>query len=155
MELEHWFQAAAEAVQEIAHGPLGITGAEWRRLPGNLPPDGLWGAYIPLLSAGCSLQLGLLGTRETCARSAQALLGMPPEEAVESDADIFDALGEITNLVAGGIKVRMAPRGDVTLGVPLALTGRVFPAAGSTSVLGGLRFDTNDLWLVLTGTSRR
>jgi Chemotaxis phosphatase CheX len=156
VELDGWLHAAADAAAEVASGPLGISHTAWRVVPASTLPNGLWGAYIPLLSPqNESLQLALLAGRDTCERITRALLGMSDDEAPESDNDIIDAVGEVTNLVAGGLKARLEGKADVRLGVPLALSGREFPDAGSQSALGILQLDRDDVWLVLTGTSPR
>ena len=58
-------------------------------------------------------------------------------------------------MVAGGIKVRLAARRDVRVGLPLALKGRVFPSNSSRSVHGLMRMDDHEVWLVITGTHLR
>jgi hypothetical protein len=152
VELANWLEAAADAAQELVSGTLAINDAAWRTLVDSTIPDGLWGAYIPLLCPGQALQLGILAKPETCRRLAQALLGMGPDEPLESDADVFDAVGEVTNLIAGGVKARVSPGVAVTLGIPLAMRGTVFPAGDSESMAGILRMEPDDLWLVLNGT---
>ena len=66
--------------------------------------------------------------------------------------ETLDAVGEVTNLVAGGVKVRVAGRANVSVGLPLALRGKVFPSTGSQSIHGVMCLDDADVWLLLTGT---
>lgn len=152
MELDGWLHAAAECAGEVATAALGIESTAWRQVPVASLPHGLWGAYIPLLcTPGQSMQLGLLAGHDTCKRLTCALLGVPPEESSLTDADIFDAVSEVTNLVAGGLKARVDGEVHVTLGVPLSFSGRVFPGAEGQSTLGLLQLDRDDVWLMLTG----
>ena len=155
MELSEWLAAAADASQEIATGPLGAAVTSWRECPSDALPGDLCGVYIPLISDDLALQFGMLASREVCVELARSLLGMTPDESVGSDEDVFDAVGEVSNLVAGGVKVRLADRCNVNLGVPLALQGKVFPASGSRSVQGVVRMGDSDVWLVMTGTPRK
>ena len=151
MHLTEWMSLAADSAAEIAAGALGMGSVRWQHPSGaSLPPD-LYGVYIPMLTDGGAVQLGLLGRRDVCAQLAKSLLGMGPDEALESDSDVFDAVGEVTNMVAGGVKVRAAARLDVKLGLPLALSGSIFPLAGAAFEHGLMRMDENDVWLVIAG----
>lgn len=153
LHLTEWLSAAADSTREIAQGPLGIVTAVWREGSALPVPDDLYGVYIPLSSDGLALQFGLLAERRVCAKLASALIGLTADESLDSDEDVFDAVGEVTNLVAGGIKVRVAGRVNVSVGLPLALRGKVFPSTGSQSIHGVMCLDEADVWLVLTGTS--
>ncbi len=151
MDLTEWMNLAADSAAEIAAGALGMGNVRWKHLSNaTLPPD-LCGVYIPLLTDGEAIQLGLLGRRDVCAHLAKSLLGMGPDESLESDSDVFDAVGEVTNMVAGGVKVRAADRLDVKLGLPLALSGCIFPLAGAAFEHGLMQMDENEVWLVIAG----
>jgi chemotaxis phosphatase CheX-like protein len=153
VELSEWLDAAASSAQEIASGALGMADTHWQGKSTVAMPRDLCGVYIPLLTDGYALQLGLLAPRDTCTLLARALLGdMDGEAAVESDSDVFDAVGEITNLIAGQIKVALAEKVSIRVGVPLAIRGRVFPLGGSRSIYGELRLDQGHTWLVMSGT---
>jgi len=153
VELAEWLDAAASSAQEIASGALGMADTRWEgRSSGAMPKD-LCGVYIPLLADGYALQLGLLAPRDTCTHLARALLGdMEGDAAVESDSDVFDAMGEITNLIAGQLKVLLAQKVAVRVGVPLAIRGRVVPLGGSRSIYGELHLDQGHTWLVMSGS---
>jgi chemotaxis phosphatase CheX-like protein len=151
VKLVELLEVAAVSAREIASGPLGAQDLRWLGAASTPLPRELFGVYIPLLMDGLALQLGVLATRDVCARLARALVGgldMP----IESDADILDAVGEVTNLIAGNLKVALADRVDVRVGVPLAMKGRVFQLGGSQSIHGTLTVDRSDVWLVMTGT---
>jgi hypothetical protein len=138
--LSDWVAAMAAASTELALS-LGIDGVEllgWH----DVPPTGMAGAYIPLLAEDQTLQLALLASPAGCADLSRLLLGMEPDEDV-SDADIADAVGELVNIVAGGVKQRMqGPRkietgkigtgeigtgGSLRLGLPVFIHGYVQP----------------------------
>jgi hypothetical protein len=151
MNLTDWMDLAADAATEIATGALGAASTQWQRRPGLTLPDDLWGVYIPLMTEGDSVQLGLLGRRDVCAHLAKSLLGMGPEESLDDDSTVFDAVGEVTNLVAGGVKVRAAAQINVKLGLPLALAGAALPLTGEAFEHGLLQLDEHDVWLVVAG----
>lgn len=155
VKLDDWLEAAAVAAREITGGPLGASRTEWAGASTAALPGDLWGVYIPLLTEGYALQLGVLGTRDVCARLAGALLGDLDGGSVSSDEDVFDAVGEITNMVAGNVKVLLAEKANIRVGVPLAMRGRVFPLGGSQSLHGSLVVDGEQVWLVVTGTATR
>ena len=149
MKLAEWLESAAAAAQEIASGALGVSEIAWSGASRDPLPDNLCGIYMPLMMDGVALQLGVLATREVCAALASALLG---GDDVQSDADIFDAVGEIANLIAGHFKVLLTDQVNVRVGVPLAMKGRVFLLGGSQSIHGVLSVDQRAVWLVVTGT---
>jgi hypothetical protein len=150
LELTGWMEAVAAAAQSIAAGALGVEDSEWQHLPDATLPSNLCGVYIPLLTEGYALQLGVLGSRETCSKIARALLGMGNDEPMDAESEVFDAVGEIVNMVAGELKVRVAEHAKLSLGIPLALSGKVFPSAGAVSTQGTLRLGEDELWLILT-----
>jgi hypothetical protein len=120
-----WVAAMADASSELAQS-LGIDRVEvlgWH----NVPPTGMAGAYIPLLAEDQTLQLALLASPAGCADLSRLLLGMEPDEEV-SDADVADAVGELVNIVAGGVKQRMQDvAGGLRLGLPVFIHGYVQP----------------------------
>lgn len=157
LDLTGWMNDVSAAAQTIAARALGIRNMAWQHLPQAEVPGNLYGVYIPLLMDQFALHLGLLGERVSCNRLAKALLGMSSEESIADDAELFDAVGEIVNMMAGEVKARVADSTKLSLGIPLALMGKVFPSAGATSTQGVLRLDGEEMWLVLTGqqTGRR
>jgi hypothetical protein len=150
LRLAEWLESAADAAREIARGALGAGELSWSGPSREALPDNLCGVYIPLMMDGVALQLGVLATRAVCGALARALLG---GDDVQGDDDVFDAVGEITNLIAGQFKVSLAARASVSVGVPLAMKGRVFSLGGSQSMHGVLNLDQRAVWLVVTGTS--
>jgi hypothetical protein len=149
--LWEWLSFTRDAAAEIATSALGMGNVRWQRPPGTTLPSDLCGVYIPLMAEGYSVQIGLLGRRDVCASLAKSLLGMGPDEVLTDDADVFDAVGEVTNMVAGGVKVRAAPQISVQLGLPLAHSGTRVPLAGATFEHGLMQMDDNDVWLVVLG----
>ena len=143
-----WVAAMADASTELALS-LGIDGVEvlgWH----DLPPTGMAGAYIPLLAEDQTLQLALLASPAGCADLSRLLLGMDAEDTV-TDADIADAVGELVNIVAGGVKQRMqdaSGAGGLRLGLPVFIHGYVQPTQQLEVSLASVRIGTVDAHLM-------
>ena len=84
---------------------------------------GLTGGFSAMLGIHCPEAVGLAITG--------AMLDMEIEEI---DADVKDALGEIANMVAGGLKERFAAE-DIALelAIPTAISGKSYTIASSTT----------------------
>ncbi len=154
MDLTEWLEAAAESAREIAAGPLGVRSTTWDDRARSMP-DNLYGVYVPLLTEVMALQLGILAARDVCTKLARSLVGTDGADVLETDEDVLDAVGEVTNMIAGGVKVRLAARHNINVGIPLALRGRVIPSTSSQSLSRVMRMDDSHVWLVMTGTRLR
>lgn len=150
MKLAGWLETAAAAARAIASDALGASAVDWSGASHEALPDDVCGIYIPLLMDRLALQLGVLADRAVCGELASALLG---GDAVEADEDVFDAVGEIANLVAGELKARLPDQTNVRVGLPLAMKGVAIPLGGSHSLHGVMTLDGRAVWLVVTGTS--
>lgn len=83
---------------------------------------GLTGGFSAMLGIHCPEAVGLA--------ISGAMLGMEIEEI---DADVKDALGEIANMLAGGLKERFsAEEIDLELAIPTAVSGKSYTIASST-----------------------
>jgi hypothetical protein len=146
LKLGDWLEAAATSAQRIANEALGAEQVSWVSSPEIEMPSDLCGVFIPLITDDYALQLGVLGTRAVCSSLAASLLG----EAMESDEDVFDAVGEVTNLIAGNVKVYLAEKTNVRLGLPLAVFGRVASVGSKNSTHGILTVDDYHICLIMT-----
>ena len=73
--------------------------------------------------------------------SAERLLGIRPDKL---DADMLDLVGELTNMVAGGAKERMAMDG-LTLGLPTVVAGPAHHVAfGSGMHVSAITFGSSE-----------
>jgi chemotaxis protein CheX len=89
---------------------------------------GLAGGVKGILAIHCPKTVALAIT--------SAMLGM---EVTELDEDVKDALGEIANMVAGGLKVAMAGEGQtIELAIPSTIIGqsiRISGLSGATRIV--------------------
>lgn len=76
------------------------------------------------LTGGLSAMLGIHCPSAVGLAVSGAMLGMELEEV---DADVKDALGEIANMLAGGIKERLSSENiDLELAIPTAVAGKSY-----------------------------
>lgn len=68
---------------------------------------------------------------ESSEKIARSMLMMSPEDEITTE-DIFDAAGEVANLVLGGLKSRIADSvGDIDVSIPMVIEGReIVPSIG-------------------------
>ena len=124
IDLDEWMAVMAQAAGDIARGALGWPGCQVSDEP--CVPAPTCGAYVPLIDHGAQLQIGLVADDEGCQLLARALLGLSEGEPPVPPADVADAVGEIVNMLAGGLKRRMQGRiGSLVLGLPIFIRGYV------------------------------
>jgi hypothetical protein len=82
------------------------------------------GAYVGLVAQEEPIQVGLLADERGCQTLAKSLLGVDPAEEDLAEPDVSDAMCELINIVAGGLKRRVTPRLSVTMGLPIFVAGR-------------------------------
>ena len=101
---------------------------------------GLAGTYNGLVSIHQPVSLGK--------RLAGTMLDM---ELDEVDQDVFDALGEIANMVAGNIKMHLSKGGsDVRLSTPSVATGSDYVISCKDAGSINLLFDLDEEWLMVS-----
>ena len=121
--LDDWLQAMTEALGDLAESGLGFEAPQMGDNGGELKGANQ-GAYVALIGED-NMQMGILSDAEGCKAMARALLAMEPDEEI-GDADVADAMGEVMNIVGGGVKTRMAQYDpSLKLGLPLFIDGRI------------------------------
>lgn len=79
---------------------------------------------------------------------AGAMLGM---EVDEIDQDVFDALGEIANMVAGSFKMHISKGGgDVRISTPSVISGKDYIVQCKQCDSINLLFDVDEEWFVVS-----
>ena len=122
--INEWLQALIESAHELATTTLGFTKDEVVVKDHGSPLTSA-GSYVALIGDDTSIQIGIASTVDACDKLARALLMMPPEDEL-STSDLADALGEIANVLAGGVKRRMVHRDtSLKLGLPVVVNGRL------------------------------
>lgn len=120
-----WVDSLADATSELLE-TLGLERVDVRRYS-ERSPEGMGGAYIPLVSEEHSVQLAVISDPAGCYALARLLLMMEPDEEL-SEPDMADAMGEWINIVGGGVKTRMIEAAPgLALGLPVFIHGYVLP----------------------------
>lgn len=141
-----------EAVQEIAETMMFVEVAtcEAQLSHFSLPVD-----FIATIAFGEGLHGGLClaAPEKTAIRLSAALLA---EDRQEMDAELYDAFGELSNMIAGGVQVRVeALLGTISMAPPVIMAGtnlKTFYDTSFTCVsqcfsLDGLSFVTEVFFL--------
>jgi len=119
-----WRTAFFEAVQELSDGFLG--GAVVARVGQTQEmPYALLGAFVQVVCDEGPVLLGITGSSKACNGLAKLMLGMNDDDDID-EVDAYDAVGEIINIAAGGVKTRLTGTlGKIELGLPVFLSGRL------------------------------
>jgi hypothetical protein len=121
--------AMSETINEVATTALGLPGCEIVRTYDRIPP-GREGAYLALVGQEDSIQIGLISNAEGCQALAKSLLQMEPGDADLDPPDVADAMCEVVNIIAGGIKARVNGKvPPIKLGLPIFVNGAVQPSS--------------------------
>jgi hypothetical protein len=120
--IENWLEAAEQALLEVALGALGAPDGHVLARAGE-SPSAMSGAYLQLISDQEVVQLGVCAGDEGLRTLAGALLGISGDVTA---GDLQDAVAEIVNMVAGGLKRRMATADPgLRLGLPMWVQGHL------------------------------
>lgn len=144
-----WRDAVQGAATEIARNMLSLPGAVIGE-PGALAQTkDMIGAHIPIVGAQ-AFELSLFSTRAGCAALATAVLGMNAEEL--PPGTIPDAIGEIVNMLSGGVKRRLSGLGgDLELGLPVFVNGNVELANRQSALVLPVQFGPISAVIVIIG----
>lgn len=123
--VDAWLAAAEEALREVAQTALG--GADISAAVSvAVAPAGVGGAYLQLMSEREAVVVGLCAGDAALRHVSGALLGASGADL--APADVTDAVGEVANMLAGGVKRRMsAANPGLQLGLPLFIQGHLEP----------------------------
>jgi chemotaxis protein CheX len=94
---------------------------------------------------------GLISIHQPCSLAIKLTEAMLDMEVNEIDQDVFDALGEISNMVAGNVKQHLSKGGmDIRLSTPSVATGSDYVICAKQSNSLNLLFDLDDEWLMVS-----
>jgi hypothetical protein len=147
-----WEHALLESLKELATGMLFLSEPELIKVTDSIPPS-IKGAQVAMVSMQECLNIGLSSDREGCALLSRSLLGMEPDEELAPE-DIQDAMGEIVNIVAGGVKRKLIEEiPTLKIGLPIFFEGKMSPNKGASSKFMEIKIDsvTVKLFIMLEG----
>lgn len=127
---EPWLSALRDSALDVITTSLGCGDGDISAMFDATPHD-LAGAYLPLVGPKLSVYVGWLAEEADRGKLARAFLGMAEGDEL-GDADVADAIGEMVNILGGGVKRRMlAHVASLAVGLP-------FYAGGTMRLLGGV-----------------
>ncbi len=87
------------------------------------------------LSGACRGMIVVSVGRDTAIAAAEVMLGLRPEGL---DADVMDAIGELTNMIAGAAKTQLEEH-RLTIGLPMVICGKAqaiaFPSQATPIII--------------------
>lgn len=107
-------------------------------------PDEMAGARVVVRSKGRQIDLAVCGNQAAQEAVGRAMLGLPQGDTL-APATVADCMAELANMLAGGLKARLA--GDVQIGLPELVSGRHLAGSGMATELG---FDALRLTLAVS-----
>jgi hypothetical protein len=117
-----WMGAVEESAREFVNTTFAKQ--ECAVLDQILPmPEAVYGAFVSLTGKTAEAILGVFGDPLDCHRVAGDFMGLQEDEAVTDD-DAAGIMAEIANILAGGVKLRVAGLfPGLRIGIPYFLNG--------------------------------
>jgi hypothetical protein len=150
--LAQWRTAVEGAAGEIASYALSFPGAVVQDPVGLECTVALIGAHLPLIGDGHAYDLALVASAASCRALARAILCVAPDAPIR-DAEVADAIGEIANMLGGGVKRRLAGSSavDLLLGLPIFLHGYIEPTERMTVTCLPTRLGAIETMVLIAG----
>jgi hypothetical protein len=117
--------ALTESTSELTSTVLG--GLSFEALGDSADFSAKNGAYLGLVAQDEPIQVAILVDGPGGQRLSKALLAMEPADEDLSPSDVSDAMCEIINIIAGGLKRRVSQQMSVTMGLPIFVSGHPLP----------------------------
>ncbi len=123
-ELERWCDVMAEAFTELAESSLFVEEIDFVHL-GWLNAKDAPGSYVPLVGDSGTFTFGIQGSWDDFSKLSRRFLFMDEGDEI-SDEEIVDAINELCNIMAGGVKRRMVTQdSSLKLGLPTFFSGSI------------------------------
>lgn len=155
LPLTDWLDALVIAANELATGSLGFQEGSIVSTESSLSTS-VSGSLIALVGHQSSVEVGLCASKGDCAKLARAFLGMGPDDEEElSGPDLDDALGEMTNVLAGVLKQQLDGRvPSMQLGLPIVLHGLLGASSSAEMVVARMHWQEADAhFLIIRNTA--
>ncbi len=125
LDLRKIMDVMIESMDKLAKTTLGMSKCEIASKQDKLPWENTIGAYIPMVSPECSIQIGIVSTVEGCRRLGCSMLGMNSYEEL-SDEYMIDSIMEIANILAGMTKTDIQDNMPLPkVGLPIFIDGYI------------------------------
>ncbi len=151
--IDSWLDPAVAAVEESAPA-LGFAGLVRGVRTPDAGPD-LFGAFVAMTSEVTCIQVGLLATARGHTALARTLLDLTEQEEL-GDADKIDAVRELTNVIAGGVKRGMIGNDPgLRIGLPVFVHGALEKTGSLELLAQAFSFDGERIAVVVLQGARR
>jgi hypothetical protein len=148
-DLDTWLGVAVGSLSELGSTALACDNVQLIE-PRTPVPQHITGAMISIVGERDSIELAVSSTLAGCQVLAKALMCMEPTDEDLPHADLGDSIGEISNMVAGGIKNRMTAKcPGLRLGLPFFVDGIVEAKRGCESGAALLELGTTPVYVVV------
>jgi hypothetical protein len=145
--IDSWLDAAVAAVEESAPA-LGFEGLQRGVRAREAGPD-LFGAFVAVTSDVTCIQIGLLATVRGHGTLARTLLDLGDDEVL-GDADKIDAVRELANVIAGGVKRGMICQDPgLRIGLPVFVHAAVEKTASRELLVQAFSFRSERIALAI------
>jgi|GEM_PF-1176178 len=122
-ESQKWCDIAVDVTSEVSTTTLNLDATLKGPLSGL--PDHSYGGYLQLSNDAVVILVAITAEKDACEALSRALLFLEEDEEVSAD-DMSDAMGEIVNMVGGGMKTKGADlQAGLNLGLPFFVEGRL------------------------------
>ena len=110
----------------------------------------LKGSFIELSLESKKINVFFLAQQETLNYIANRILSTNEDEKLD-DMDVVDAIKELTNIIAGGVKNRLSAEveGEIVLGLPAYIDKYLINQDKSFYVLGCFNFDNKTVYILI------
>lgn len=129
-----WLDAAVSCVGEVFSVTFGVDPpqkmGEVDALEGQFR-----GVTLALISDDEDVELVFAATADAAQALTRLMFCVEPGEPDLPDEDVGDAVGEIANMIAGGVKDRLSGSRTIRLGLPMQFSGQVRSAEADGSRL--------------------
>jgi hypothetical protein len=153
LTLAQWRTAVEGSATEIATYALQLPGAQVQDPVSAERASSMIGAHIPILGGGQAFDLAVVASAEDCKALSRAILCMAPGAPLR-DAEVADAVGEIVNMLGGGVKRRLSGERELELGLPIFLHGYIQPTEKLSVIALPTRFGPIETMVLIAGQRR-
>lgn len=146
---EEWLDAVVSATQELAVTALAFEEGTVEQTSEPVP-DMSMGSFAGIAGEEGAIQIGIIASHEDCISMCRAFLGMEVDEEL-SEEDLADCLGELVNVMIGGVKSRMSHAGGLTMkiGLPLVFRGRIEVPKNVKAMTSLIRWGSVQAYVIL------
>ncbi len=146
--VQTWMHAMVDSTDELATSTLGLEGisvlSELMPTQRDLP-----GSYVALVGDQFNFEYGVAGTWDSFGVLARTLLFMESDEELGDD-DLADAINEVINIVAGGVKRRMSEiDAGLKLGLPAFFNGTLHPTSHQEALSSKIDIGGAEIYLMV------